>query len=130
MSDPDQLKAAAGAFGLLGKSSATCPTLRDFLLTLAGVVTHITLELDSMTYANMQPAKPEIGLTIPPPEGYTVPKAIRETYTDAQLEEARLDWISKAENSYYSEYFWFPYQDRSFVNVWLVWILQSGKQIY
>ncbi|KAH0605715.1 uncharacterized protein H6S33_004172 [Morchella sextelata] len=100
VSDPDQLKAAAGAFGLLG------------------VVTHITLELDSMTYANMQPAKPEIGLTIPPPEGYTVPKAIRETYTDAQLEEARLDWISKAENSYYSEYFWFPYQDRSFVNVW------------
>lgn len=89
-------------------------------MTSTGVVTHITLELDSMTYANMQPAKTEIGLTIPPPAGYTVPKAIRKTYTDAQLEEARLDFISKAENSYYAEYFWFPYQDRSFVNVWLV----------
>lgn len=63
-----------------------------------------------MTYADMRPLKQDVGLAIPPPSGFTVPLALRKTYTAAQLETARQDFISKAENSYYSEWFWFPYQ--------------------
>jgi len=48
VSDPRLLKAAAGCFGLLG------------------VVTHITFELDAMTYAIMKPRKPDINLSVPP----------------------------------------------------------------
>lgn len=75
-----------------------------------GVVTHITLELDKMTYADMRPLKQAVGLAIPPPTGFTVPQAIRKTYTAAQLESARQNFVSQAENAYYSEWFWFLYQ--------------------
>lgn len=74
-----------------------------------------------MTYAEMRPLKQAVGLAIPPPVGFTVPKALRKTYTAAQIEVARQTFISKAENSYYSEWFWFPYQPESFVNVWSAW---------
>ena len=40
ISDPSHLRAAAGCFGLLG------------------IVTHITFELDKMSYAIMEPTKP------------------------------------------------------------------------
>lgn len=98
--DPDKLKAAAGSFGLLG------------------VVTHVTIELDKMTYAHMKPLKQDTMLGIPPPSGFEVPKALKKTYTPAQLEAARNDFIHKAENNYYSEWFWFPYQPQVFVNCW------------
>jgi len=82
--EPAQLRAAAGSLGLLG------------------IVTHITLEMDKMTYAHLKPLKQDVNLAIPPPPGYTVPKAIRKYYTPARLEAARLEFIEKAEKSYYS----------------------------
>ncbi|KAL7266367.1 hypothetical protein RUND412_011088 [Rhizina undulata] len=100
VSDPEQLKAAAGAFGLLG------------------VVTHVTFELDIMTYAEMKPLKQDVNLAIPPPTGFDVPSAIRKNYTDAELEAARVDFVSKAETGYYAEWFWFPYQQKAWVNCW------------
>ncbi|CUS13937.1 unnamed protein product [Tuber aestivum] len=100
VTNPVQLKAAAGSFGLLG------------------IVTHITIELDAMSYANLRPLKQEIGLAIPPPKDFKVPAAIREAYTPAELEAARQDFIQKAETNYYSEWFWFPYQSKAFVNCW------------
>jgi hypothetical protein len=66
ISDPEHLKAAAGHFGLLG------------------VVTHITFELDKMSYAVLQPVKPDIGLAIPPLHREDIPIALRKTFTDKQ----------------------------------------------
>ncbi|PWW76071.1 hypothetical protein C7212DRAFT_194991, partial [Tuber magnatum] len=100
VTDPVQLKAAAGSFGLLG------------------IITHITIELDAMTYAELRPLKQDIGLAIPPPPNFKVPSAISKSYTPAELEAARQDFIRKAETSYYSEWFWFPYQPKAFVNCW------------
>ncbi|KAG0134130.1 hypothetical protein HOY82DRAFT_638395 [Tuber indicum] len=100
LTDPAQLKAAAGSFGLLG------------------IVTHITIELDAVTYANLRPFKQDIGLAIPPPPGFTVPAAIGKSYSPTQLEAARHDFIRKAENNYYSEWFWFAYQPKAYVNCW------------
>jgi hypothetical protein len=53
--DPEQLRAAAGCFGLLG------------------IVTAVTLKLDAMTFAAMRPFKQRVGLAVPPPTGYPVP---------------------------------------------------------
>ncbi len=53
--DPEQLKSAAGCFGMLG------------------VVTSLTLKLDPLTYARMIPLKKKLALTIPPPKGFDVP---------------------------------------------------------
>ncbi|KAA8896395.1 hypothetical protein FN846DRAFT_900289 [Sphaerosporella brunnea] len=98
--DPAELKAAAGSFGLLG------------------IITHVTFEMDKMTYAHFKPLKQDVNLVIPPPTGFKVPVAIRKSYTPAQLEAARLDFINKAENSFYAEYFWFPYQQEAIANCW------------
>ncbi|KAL7270660.1 hypothetical protein RUND412_006626 [Rhizina undulata] len=100
VSDPEHLKSAAGSFGLLG------------------IVTNVTLELDKMTYAHMKPLKQDVNLAIPPPPGFVVPEDIRAKYSERQLEAARLDFIKKAETSYYSEWFWFPYQQKAWVNCW------------
>jgi hypothetical protein len=100
ISDPVQLAAAAGCFGLLG------------------VVTHITLELDAMTYAVLKPLKPDIGLAIPPLTSEDVPFALRKSWTDAQLEQAQKDFERRVADDYYSEWFWFPYQQQAWVNTW------------
>ena len=104
VSDSTLIKAAAGSFGLLG------------------VVTHLTLEFDRMTYALMQPKKVPVSLAIPPPLDYIaknkVPRPLNKKYSATQLEAARLDFIDRATKDYYSEWFWFPYQDEAWVNCW------------
>lgn len=55
-----------------------------------------------MTYAQLKPLKQDVNLAIPPPTGYTVPQAIRKSYSPARLEAARLAFIKKAEESHYS----------------------------
>ncbi|KAK7954106.1 hypothetical protein PG996_014992 [Apiospora saccharicola] len=102
--DPKLIKAAAGCFGLLG------------------IVTHITFELDAMSYAEMKPRKIDIGLAIPPVEKNDIPEALRaEWYDDvsanAKLEAANAEFERRA-NDYYSEWFWFPYQQKAWVNTW------------
>ncbi len=52
VSDPELLKAASGALGLLG------------------VVTAYTLRLNKMTYAAMRPVRVPIELAVPPPQEY------------------------------------------------------------
>ncbi|KAI5778452.1 hypothetical protein EDC01DRAFT_345122 [Geopyxis carbonaria] len=100
LSDPAQLRAAAGCFGLLG------------------VVTHITLELDAMTYAVMAPTKPDICLAIPPEHPSDIPLALRKTFTAAQYAAAQADFERRAADDYYSEWFWFTYQQKAWVNTW------------
>jgi FAD/FMN-containing dehydrogenase len=99
--DPDQLRAAAGCFGLLG------------------VVTSITLKLDPMSYAVMRPEKPRIALAIPPPRGLRVPRGIdMQGITEADMDRAFDDFVHRCENDYYAEWFWFPYRQSCWVNTW------------
>lgn len=100
ISDPAHLKAAAGCFGLLG------------------VVTHITFELDKMSYAVLEPVKPDISLAIPPLSLADVPMALRKTWTKAQYTTALADFENRASNDYYSEWFWFTRSQQAWVNTW------------
>lgn len=104
ISDSRYLKAAAGCFGLLG------------------IVTHITLELDEMTYAVLKPLKVPVAEAIPPLRKNDVPSALRtdkfKDITDRDLEVWREDFARRAAEDYYSEWFWFTYQKRVWVNTW------------
>lgn len=100
VSSRDELRAAAGCFGLLG------------------IVTHITYEVTKTTYAVMQPRKVPTMLAVPPLDRSEVPEALRVDVTDEELKAAVLDFEQKAELSDYAEWSWFPYQSRVFVNTW------------
>jgi hypothetical protein len=101
VSDPALLRSAAGAFGLLG------------------IVTAITLQLEPMTYARMQPKKVALPLAIPPPSGYPVPPQIdMKDITQEQLDEALRTFTDAMANHYYAEWFWFPYQNECWINTW------------
>jgi len=111
VSDPDMLKAAAGAFGLLG------------------VVTAFTIKLDKMTYPSMRPFRCPIELAIPPPQEYIDAakkgdkkykwiKDLMALHTQEEMDKALADFIDRAENDYYAEWFWFPLQRDVWVNTW------------
>lgn len=101
VNSPQQIRAAAGCFGLLG------------------VVTSLTLKLDPMSYAVMQPVKPRLALTIPPPEDFDIPADIDMSgISDQDLKDAWMNFVERCENDYYSEWFWFPYHNKCWVNTW------------
>ncbi|KAF7938256.1 hypothetical protein BELL_0526g00010 [Botrytis elliptica] len=97
---PAHLRAAAGCFGLLG------------------IVTHITLLLSPMTYAILRPTKPDIALAIPPLSPTDIPIALRKSWTPAQYADALEEFEDKANNDYYSEWFWFTRSQQAWVNTW------------
>ncbi|KAF2460144.1 hypothetical protein BDY21DRAFT_185583 [Lineolata rhizophorae] len=102
--DPALVKAAAGCFGLLG------------------VVTHITFELDAMSYAVMEPRKVDVELAIPPLRKDDIPSELRSPwFNDAdaaeKLQRAKEEFERRA-NDYYSEWFWFTYQQKAWINTW------------
>jgi hypothetical protein len=105
VNDPVELRAASGAFGLLG------------------VVIAVTLQLDDMGVTDMMPVKVPMPLAIPPPKGYPIPyevQKIMDEYkiTSDQLAEAQKTFEWRCNNDYYLEWFWFPYQDDCWVNTW------------
>lgn len=105
VSDPAHLKAASGCFGLMG------------------IVTHLTLELDPMTYAEMKPTKLPVIEAIPPPPDMhddEIPPALRpaKPLTPEEKQRAQAAFEAHANNDYYSEWFWFPYSDLVWVNCW------------
>jgi hypothetical protein len=110
--DPELLKAAAGCFGLLG------------------IVTHLTLELQPMSYAVMRPEKPDINLAIPPLKPEDVPFALKKTFTQKQLAEATRRFEERVEKDYYSEFFWFPFQQKAWVHCWNPVDDQQGAKEY
>lgn len=87
------------------------------LANCLGIVTHVTLELDKLTYANLQPAKVDVQSAIPPPAGYKVPADIPYNLNEDQRKKAESNFIKQA-NSYYSEWFWYPYNEQVWVNCW------------
>ncbi|PQE27132.1 substrate-binding domain cholesterol oxidase protein [Rutstroemia sp. NJR-2017a WRK4] len=100
ISDPAQLLAAAGCFGLLG------------------IVTHVTFALDKMSYAVLRPRKPDIGLAIPPLSPSDIPVALRKTWTPKQYADALAEFERAATDDYYSEWFWFTRSQQAWVNTW------------
>jgi hypothetical protein len=98
--DPAQLKAVAGCFGLLG------------------LVTAITLKLDPMTFAKLQPKAPRVALTIPPPGGKAPPGVDMTGVTEDAMKNAWDEFVHHCEHDYYAEWFWFPYESRCWVNCW------------
>ena len=116
----DHLRAASGCFGLMG------------------VVTHLTLELPSMSYAEMVPLKMPLIRAIPPPADMTekeiqkrVPPALRAYWDDltaAERQQDQADFERRATEDYYSEWFWFPFSDFSWVNTWNNTKVQDGAK--
>ncbi|MGH3426573.1 MAG: hypothetical protein ACRDQZ_03205, partial [Mycobacteriales bacterium] len=101
VNDPAQLRAAAGCFGLLG------------------VLTALTVKLDPMSYAVMTPVRPRLALTVPPPKGFSIPAAVDMSgISEADLEQSRTEFVRHCEEDYYTEWFWFPYQQHGWVNCW------------
>ncbi|KAB5590260.1 Substrate-binding domain cholesterol oxidase [Ceratobasidium theobromae] len=101
ISDPEQLRAASGCFGLLG------------------ICTAVTLRLDAMTMAVMNPVKVPLPLAIPPPPGYKIPSAIdMRGITVDQLNKAQEDFVKRCKEDYYLEWFWFPLTKEVWINTW------------
>ena len=105
ITNPDHLKAAAGCFGLLG------------------IVTHITFELDKMSYAQLKPRKVDVARAIPPLDMGEIPRALRDDSWgkpgyEKELEDCRKEFERRAANDYYSEWFWFTFQQKVWVNTW------------
>lgn len=104
--DPEHLRAASGCFGLMGP------------------VTHITLELSHMTYALTNPFKMAAICAVPPPADLRekdIPPALLKYWTNLSQEEKathQKNFEQRASHDYYSEWFWFPYSDYSWVNTW------------
>ena len=99
--DGDFLSAASGCFGLIG------------------VVTHIVLRLDKMSYAQLKPAKIDVIDAIPPPDDmrHLVPKGLQKDRTPEQIKAAHAEFERRC-SDYYSEWFWFPFADQCWVNTW------------
>lgn len=71
-----------------------------------------------MSYAIMEPYKPDIGLAIPPLSRNDIPVALRKTFTDKQYAAALVDFKKRAQEDYYSEWFWFTRSQQAWVNTW------------
>ena len=101
VNDPQQLKAAAGCFGLLG------------------IVTSITLKLDPMSYAVMQPKKKPVALCVPPLSRGDVPAEVNmEGISDVDLQQAQREFERQCEQGYYAEWFWFVFEEQGWINCW------------
>jgi hypothetical protein len=71
-----------------------------------------------MQYAVLQPIKPDIGLAIPPLAREDIPIALRKTFTSQQYVSALTEFDIRANNHYYSEWFWFTRSQQAWVNTW------------
>ncbi|KXH33641.1 hypothetical protein CNYM01_07444 [Colletotrichum nymphaeae SA-01] len=103
---PEHLRAASGCFGLMG------------------VVTHITLEMSPMTYARLKPEKVSVALAVPPPADLDLsklPATLADPWrklTEGEKRGYQEIFEDRATNDFYSEWFWFPYSDKVWVNCW------------
>lgn len=109
INDKELLKTAAGCFGLLG------------------IITSITLELDEMTYANFKTAEKKLLAFTVPSIDANISQAIKNHLSQNNLEalnnqdglkKAFMDFVDRCENYYYAEWFWFPLQEKGWVNCW------------
>ena len=111
VSDPELLKAASGALGMMG------------------VVTAYTMRLDKMTYAAMRPARVPVELAVPPPQEYIDAarkgdpkykwiKDLVAQHSQKTIDDATNEFIRHCENDYFCEWIWFPLARDVWVNTW------------
>jgi len=63
----------------------------------------------------MQPVAQDVANCIPPPLGFIVPSQFtNQKHTPEDL----IKFEDRVKNSYYCEFFWFPYQSKAWVNCW------------
>jgi len=104
----NQMRAAAGALGVMG------------------VIVAVVMKLERMTYAQMKPYKTPAVLAVPPPppewcpngKSWPIPGQLDIHASLAQLKGAQKTFETQIEHDFYNEYFWFPFQPKSFVNCW------------
>ena len=111
VSDPELLKAAAGAFGVMG------------------IITAYTIRVDKMTYAAMRPARVPIELAVPPPQEYIDAarkgdpkykwiKDLVAKHSQKTIEDATAKFIKTCEKDYFTEWIWFPLANEVWINSW------------
>ncbi|EJD43024.1 FAD-binding domain-containing protein [Auricularia subglabra TFB-10046 SS5] len=105
VSDPDELRAASGAFGFLG------------------IVTSVVLRLKTATVAEMRPTQVPLVLCIPPPDGFPLPEIVQRQVEEAgitqeDIKRARREFVRRAEEDHFHEFFWYPYQKNAWLNTW------------
>ncbi|KAH7096166.1 FAD-binding domain-containing protein [Auriculariales sp. MPI-PUGE-AT-0066] len=105
VNDPEELRCAAGAFGFLG------------------VITSVVLRVEPATVAEIRPTQVPLVLAIPPPEGFPLPeivaKQVKEAgITQADMDAARKEFVRRAEEDHFHEFFWYPYQKNAWLNTW------------
>lgn len=113
--DPEFMTAAAGCFGLLG------------------IVTHLTLEVDPMSWTAMMPKKIPVMQAIPPPpdmKDEDIPEPLRIQMTPKQRAQAQAEFEAHARDDFYPEWFWFPYTSQVWVNCWNPTQDSSGAKEY
>jgi len=101
--DKEFLSAASGCFGLLG------------------VITHLTLQLNPMSYAILRPVKMDVINAIPPPPDMKIediPSDLRKDLSPSERAKDQADFERRALTNYYAEWFWFPYEKRMWINTW------------
>ena len=120
---------ANGVFRTIGPEDSHFLEASSGCFGLIGVVTHLVLKLDKMSYAIMKPQKIDVIDAIPPPNDMLslVPKALRGERSDEQIASAQKRFEEQA-GYYYSEWFWFPYSDQVWVNCWQNEKIADGDQ--
>lgn len=103
--DPDDINAIAGSMGMFG------------------VITHIVYEVVPMKYAVMKPRKLDVAFAIPPLDKDEIPEALRKEWfeaadADSRIQAAAEDFERRGANDYFSEWIWFPYQQRVWTQTW------------
>ena len=112
ITDPNELHAALGCFGLLG------------------IITHITYEVKKMKFAVMKPRKVKTMLAIPPPDPSLVPEALHAEVSPEELQDAIIDFERRAGQDHYAEWSWFSYQSDVLVNTWSTVPDGEGQEDY
>ena len=103
--DPDDINAIAGSMGLFG------------------VITHVVYEVVPMQYAILEPRKIDVALAIPPLDKEEIPEALRQGWfeaadADSRIQAAAEEFERRGADDYFSEWIWFPYQQRVWTQTW------------
>lgn len=106
---PELMQAAAGSFGLLG------------------IITSMTLKLDKLGYALMDPKFVNLLEAIPPPLGTQVDQMPKRLVDELNISSQEILDINISQNTemffnrcrdYYAEWFWFILNGKCWVNTW------------
>jgi hypothetical protein len=97
---------------------------------LLGIITHVTYEVNKMTFAVMKSRKVKTMLAIPPPDPSLVPEALHVEVSPEEIQDAIIDFERRAGQDHYAEWSWFSYQSDVLVNTWSTVSDGEGQEDY